>query len=169
MTLNHTTTLPWGQETAPCISAYVIYTQDTAFQGTITSNYAGCCCTLLMPGLGVLLCAILAPQPSSEGSSFDSADPRGVRARLARLLTLGNASSCFYQLEGLLGSNKTDWRVLFIYLSSKGHHEQEAATRCSCPHSRIRVLMSRDPVIGQWRLKLTSQNDQCLQGHSGLC
>lgn len=52
-----------------CTSAYGIYTQATAFQGTVTSNYEEMLPhPLFMPGLEALLCATLGPQPSSEGS-----------------------------------------------------------------------------------------------------
>lgn len=59
--------LQWGKETATIIPAYVIYTRDTAVQSTVGSNYEEMQ-PLFIPGLGVLLCAILGPQPSSEGS-----------------------------------------------------------------------------------------------------
>lgn len=53
--------LPRGKQTATNISAYAIYTQDMALQGTVSSSSEE---TLLqplsMPGLGaLLLCAVL--------------------------------------------------------------------------------------------------------------
>lgn len=97
-------------------SAYGIDIQATAFQGPATSNHEEMLLHLLFrPGLEVLLCATLGPQPSSEGSMSGVLQTRVVGTD--GLLTLSNASSYLIRW-GFTGTKQNRLENPSVYLTA---------------------------------------------------